>query len=113
MDFTPYVSAFVAAVVAYIAMRVSTERHFASIEARQAAQDEQIHQAMEEAHIGRELSVQIAELSTKMDLLTASVDKQAEVMQKTIVLERDVSTMWKRHDELKRELHDFKVGGTK
>lgn len=40
-------------------------------------------------------------LETKMDTLTAQVEKHNGVMERTFKLERDSDTYWKRYDELK------------
>nr|DAP08922.1 MAG TPA: hemolysin [Caudoviricetes sp.] len=39
-------------------------------------------------------------LETKMDVLSANVDKHNRVIERTYRLETDVATAWKRHDEL-------------
>lgn len=53
-------------------------------------------------------------LETKMDVLSANVDKHNGVIERTYRLETDVATAWKRHDELAERvdrLEDARMGG--
>lgn len=53
-------------------------------------------------------------LETKMDVLSANVDKHNSVIERTYRLETDVATAWKRHDELAERvdrLEDARMGG--
>lgn len=81
MDVTPYLSPIVAVVIAivgsYIAMKNVYNTKF------------------------EELHVQIAELSTKIDGLTSQVDKHNNVIERTYKLETEMSTAFRRIDELR------------
>lgn len=112
-EIAPYLSALVSAVLAYIAMRTGAERRFAALEARQAAQDERVARAIEEAKIGRELTVQIASLATKVDDLRGDVSKHNDLIERTFKLESDLQTAFHRIDELRDDVHDARIGGTK
>ena len=117
MDLTPYFSGIISAAVfvlgAFFAMRNANERRFATLEAHQASQDERIAQALEESKISRELTVRMAELSTKLDGLSDDVRKHNELIERTYVIERDLKTAFHRIDEVREDVHDIKVGGTK
>lgn len=49
----------------------------------------------------------LAKLETKMDDLVEDVRRHNNVIERTYVVERDMDTMWKRHDELKERVHDL------
>lgn len=52
-------------------------------------------------------------LETKMDVLSANVDKHNSVIERTYRLETDAVTAWKRHDELAdrvERLEDMRIG---
>lgn len=49
----------------------------------------------------------LTKLETKMDDLSGDVRKHNNVIERTFVVERDMETMWKRHDELKERVHDL------
>ena len=49
----------------------------------------------------------LTKLETKMDDLVEDVRKHNHVIERTYVVERDMATMWKRHDELKERVHDL------
>ena len=114
-DLAPFFGGIVAAALAYIAMRIGNERHFATIEAQQAAQDERINRALEDSRISRELTNTIATLSAKMDDLRDDVSKHNALIERTYVVERDVATAFHRIDELREDIHDMKhqSGGTR
>lgn len=50
----------------------------------------------------------ITRLETKIDYLSERVDKHNSIVERTYKLESDVSTMWRRHDELKSEVRESK-----
>lgn len=58
-------------------------------------------------------STRLARVETKVDMLADNVEKHNKVVERTYKLESDMDTMWHRHDELKDEVHGYKVGGTK
>lgn len=111
-DLAPYFSGLVSVIVSYVAMRVTTERRFAQIEAKQAAHEERIAQALDEARVGRELTVQIAALASKVDDLRSDVAKHNNLIERTYKLESDTATAFHRIDELRDVVHDIKIGGT-
>ena len=49
----------------------------------------------------------LTKLETKMDDLSEDVRKHNNVIERTYVVERDLETMWKRHDELKERVHEL------
>lgn len=53
-------------------------------------------------------SERLARVETKIDGLSERVEKHNGVVERTYKLESDVETMWKRHDELKDEVHSMK-----
>lgn len=54
-----------------------------------------------------DIGLSIVRLETKMDDLTEDVRKHNGVVERTTVVERDMETMWKRHDELKERVHEL------
>lgn len=61
------------------------------------------------------MSNRLSVLETKVDGLTAKVEKHNSVVERTYKLESDMGTAWKRHDELKgrvERLEDAKIGGS-
>jgi uncharacterized coiled-coil DUF342 family protein len=116
VDITPYfggiVSALIATITAWVALKTSYEKRFTNIETKLAAQDERVHHALTEAEISRELTVQIASLSAKMDDLAKSVDKHNDIVERTYQVESNLKTAFHRIDELREEIHDMKIGGT-
>lgn len=56
-----------------------------------------------------DISLSIVRLETKVDDLTEDVRKHNGVVERTFVVERDMETMWKRHDELKERVHDLEA----
>lgn len=117
MDLTPYFGGIVSAAVfvagSYVTMKNASDRRFAAIESRQAAQDVQIAMALDEAHVSRDLTTQLAALSTKIDDLRRDVERHNSVVERTLKLETEMRTQWKRVDDLRDEVHDMKVGGSK
>lgn len=58
---------------------------------------------------------QLTKLETKMDDLAKQVEKHNSIVERTFKLESDMSTQWRRYDELKERverLEDVKIGGT-
>lgn len=49
----------------------------------------------------------LTKLETKMDDLSEDVRKHNNVIERTYVVERDLKTMWNRHDELKERVHEL------
>ena len=49
----------------------------------------------------------LTKLETKMDDLSEDVRKHNNVIERTYVVERDLKTMWTRHDELKERVHEL------
>ena len=58
-------------------------------------------------------STRLTRVETKLESIEAKQDKHNMVIERTYKLESDIDTMWHRHDELKDEVHDFKIGGSK
>ena len=61
------------------------------------------------------ISNRLSVLETKMDGLSAKVEKHNSVIERTYRLETDAATAWKRHDELAdrvERLEDMRIGGT-
>lgn len=61
------------------------------------------------------ISNRLSVLETKMDGLSAKVERHNSVVERTYKLETDAVTAWKRHDELAERvgrLEDMKIGGT-
>lgn len=61
------------------------------------------------------ISNRLSVLETKMDGLSAKVEKHNGVIERTYRLETDAATAWKRHDELAdrvERLEDMRIGGT-
>jgi len=56
-----------------------------------------------------DIGLSIVRLETKVDDLTEDVRKHNGVVERTFVVERDMETMWKRHDELKERVHDLEA----
>lgn len=56
------------------------------------------------------MSNRLSVLETKMDALSKSVDKHNGIVERTYKLESDMSTMWRRHDELKDEVKELENG---
>ena len=81
MDFTPYLSPLVAAIIAivgaYVAMKNANNAKFEA------------------------LSVQIAKLSQQVDDLRSDVEKHNNLVEKVAVNTRDIKTAWNQIDELK------------
>ena len=62
------------------------------------------------------ISNRLSVLETKMDGLASKVEKHNTVVERTYKLESDLSTAWRRHDELADRvgrLEDVKIGGSK
>lgn len=51
-------------------------------------------------------SNRLTRVETKIDILSGRVEKHNGVVERTYKLESDVATMWRRHDELKAEVHE-------
>lgn len=49
----------------------------------------------------------LTKLETKMDDLSDDVRKHNGVIERTFIVERDLKTMWARHDELKERVHEL------
>jgi len=99
MDITPYVGSIVTIVIAivggYVAMKNANNQRFL------------------------ELSTQIATLMAKVDDLKDTTEKHNQVMERTFHLESDMTTAFKRIDELKAKderiedkLDNLKIGGS-
>jgi uncharacterized coiled-coil protein SlyX len=116
MDLTPYfggiISALVFILTAWIALKTKWENRFAKIEIRQASQDEKIERALSEAGVSHELTIQIASIATKLDILSEEVKKHNDMIERLAVLERDTKTAFHKIDELREEFHEIKIGGT-
>ena len=87
MDITPYIGSIVTIAIAivggYVAMKNANNETF------------------------KNLSVQIATVSTKVDDLRNDVEKHNNLVERTAGLERDLNTAFKRIDDLKE--HDEKI----
>ena len=59
------------------------------------------------------LTNQITALSVKLDDLRDDVSRHNQVVERTFKIESDMNTQWHRVDELREELHEVKVGGSK
>ena len=116
MEIAPYfgglVSAIVFALTAWIALKSKWENRFAKIEIKQASQDEKIQQAVNGAQTSQDLTIQITQITTKLDMISNDVKKSNEIIERVAVLERDTKTAFEKIDDLRDELHEYKVGGT-
>ncbi len=56
---------------------------------------------------------QLTRLETKMDTLSHDVSKHNSVVERVYDLENKSATAFHRIDELRSDLHDVKIGGTK
>lgn len=85
---SPIVSAICAIFGAYMA-------------ARRVAEERERHQADS-----------IARLETKLDTLSARVEKHNSIIERTYKLEVEVENLYHRYDELHAGYRDIKIGGT-
>lgn len=53
------------------------------------------------------VNARLARIETKMDDLSEDVRRHNGVVEKTAILERDMGTAWKRHDELRERVHEL------
>lgn len=53
------------------------------------------------------VNARLARMEQKMDDLSEDVRKHNGVVERTGIVERDVETMWKRHDELKERVKEL------
>ena len=106
MDITPYASAIVASVLAGGATYGAVMGRLSKLEARV----DSLERSQMDVHA---LSNQITALSTKLDELKADVNKHNEMIERTYRLESETREQWSRINELRGELHDVKVGGTR
>ena len=49
----------------------------------------------------------LTKLETKMDDIAEDVRRHNDGIDRTLVVERDMETMWKRYDELKDRVHEL------
>lgn len=117
MDWTPFIAPTATVLVfivgGWIAVKNANNSRFAHIEAEQAAMNARIEQLSEDTKANRDISKQIAALSAKVDDLRADVTKHNSVIERTYRLERDAELTSQRISELRDDLHDMKLGGTK
>lgn len=106
MDWTPYVSAIVAAIIAggasYGVVMGRLSKLESSVDSLQRSQAD-----------AQSLSNQITALSVKMDDLKDDVGKHNQLIERTFQLEYETKAQWNRIDELRDQIHDVKVGGSK
>ena len=57
-------------------------------------------------------STRLTRVETKVDGLSAKVEKHNNIVERTYKIESEQATMWHRYDELKDEMRDIKIGGT-
>lgn len=60
----------------------------------------------------RKYADSIARLETKLDVLSARVEKHNSVVERMYKLETEVDNLYHRYAELKNDMHDIKIGGT-
>lgn len=53
------------------------------------------------------VNARLARIETKMDGLTDDVRRHNGVVEKTAIMQRDMDTAWKRHDELKERVREL------
>ena len=54
-----------------------------------------------------DIKMSVVKLETMMSDLKEDVQKHNNVVEKTAIMQRDMETAWKRHDELKERVHDL------
>lgn len=97
----------------WIAIRNATQKQLSDMGVAMAQMETRI------GHIERgqvdttSLSAQIAALSTKVDDLRRDVEKHNNLVERMVVVEGQQRAMWQRQDDLRDEIHDVKVGGSK
>jgi chromosome segregation ATPase len=91
----------------YITVKTTNNNRFSRIESEMSSIDTRLNHVEEQTKITSEIITSLAELKTEMRTLRTSVEKHNGVVERTVVLERDQKTLWKRQDELRDELHEF------
>ena len=103
MDWTPYASAAVAAVVAGGTCYGAVMSRLARLEVRLDGAERQ------QADV-RQLSVQMTELAVKIDELKEDVAKHNRVIERTYQLESETRAQRDLIEEIRGELHDARAG---
>ena len=106
MDITPYIAPIVTAVITAGATYAAIVSRLSRLEVR----IEHVERQQMDVHT---LSNQIASLSAKVDDLRRDVEKHNNVVERLVTVEGQQKTMWRRQDDLREEVHELKVGGTK
>lgn len=60
----------------------------------------------------RKYADSIARVETKLDTLSARVEKHNKVIERTYKLETEVANLYHRYDELHEDYKSIKIGGT-
>jgi len=111
VDLTPFIGPSVTMLVfligGYITVKTTNNNRFSRIESEMSAINTRLQHVEEQTKITSEIITSLAELKTEMRTLRTSVEKHNGVVERTVVLERDQKTLWKRQDELRDELHEF------
>lgn len=111
VDLTPFIGPSVTMLVfligGYITVKTTNNNRFSRIESEMSSIDTRLNHVEEQTKITSEIITSLAELKTEMRTLRTSVEKHNGVVERTVVLERDQKTLWKRQDELRDELHEF------
>jgi uncharacterized protein YlxW (UPF0749 family) len=106
MDITPYIAPIVTAIITAGATYAAIVSRLSRLEVR----IEHVERQQMDVHT---LSNQIASLSAKVDDLRRDVEKHNNVVERLVTVEGQQKTMWRRQDDLREEVHELKVGGTK
>ena len=106
MDWTPYIAPVVTALLAAGATYAAMMSQLSELKVRV----EHVEKQQMDIHA---LSNQIAGLAAKVDDLREDVGKHNNIIERTFKLESDTKTAFHRIDELRDEVHDMKIGGTK
>lgn len=106
MDITPYITPIVTAIITAGATYSMLVSRLSRLETRM----EQLEGEAMDVHT---LSNQITALSVKLDELKTDVAKHNQLIERTYKLENETTAQWKRIDEIREEVHEIKVGGSK
>lgn len=106
LDIGPYLAPIVTAIIAAGATYAAMLSRITRLETRIEAV-ERVNASV------NSLTNQITALSVKLDELKSDVSKHNQLIERTFQLESETKAQWRRIDELRGELHEVKVGGSK
>lgn len=106
MDITPYVAPLVTALI-------TAGATYAAIVSRLSRLEVSVRQLEGSSMDVHTLSNQLTALTVKLDELKSDVSKHNQLIERTYKLETETKAQWNRIDELRGELHDVKIGGSK